>query len=637
MTTENTHRAKKTRKSHLRKQHFKADKRTDLILLGIILLVAAVLRLWRFPELPFMHDELSALYRTKFDSFGEMVRGGIYPDSHPAGVQVFLYYLVMLVGMSEFWVKLPFALMGIASVYLTYLIGRLWYSRKTGLMAAAVFAASQFTVFYSQLARPYAVGLFFVLLFAVFWTKMVFGQKKPSVWLCVGFAITAALTALAHNFSTATAGLIFLTGLFFLPKERRIHYWMSGVGAVVVYSPNLPVFYHQLFEYGSIGGWLATPKSTFLVDFVQYTMNFSSLFMFTAGVVIVLPLIYGHWQKGRNQMRIVSVVWFLIVFGVAYAYSLLREPILQYSTLIFVYPFLLVTLFSLYKNRSIDTKVTVIVVMALLFVGVESLMVDRKHYQLMYEQGFDGIAKSIKEDKDTLGDVHSVTWSDNPFMSEFYQKPNGIDKSFILGRYNNMADMSNAICGDTSQFLCFGWTDYADPRYDVMAVAAYPYKIAEKTWFSSHYMSLSRDPYDDAEEVFHKLNTAPYHIEGEWTQSYIIKGDTLDANTDLFGVAADLVFADTARGYHIVLEVKDATSDSLLYWSGSAASDTVRCGGRNIISSAFRFREIGVKPQEVVIRTYIWNTGHNSADVSKIGYYSSVYDNRIAALISSLH
>jgi len=634
---ETKERPKKPRKSHLRKTHFSASKRVDYILLGAVLLVAAVLRFWRFPELPFMHDEMSALYRCQFDSFGEMVKGGIYPDSHPAGVQVFLYYWIKLVGMSEFWIKLPFALMGLASVYLTFLIGKLWYSRRAGLMAAAVFAASQFTVFYSQLARPYAAGLFFVLLFAVVWTKMVFGLRKPSICLCVAFALTAAFTALAHNFSTATAGLIFLTGLFFLPKDRRLHYWLSGLGAVVVYSPNIPVFYHQLFEYGSIGGWLSAPKSTFLIDFLQYTMNFSSLFMFTAGVVIVLPLIYGHWQKGRNAMRIVSIVWFLIVFAVAYVYSLLREPIIQYSTLIFVYPFLLVTLFSLYKNRSVSALATSVAVVALLFAGIESLVIDRQHYHLMYEQGFDGIAKSIKEDKENLVDIHSVTWSDNTFMSEFYQKPDGIENALVLGRYDDVAALNSAICGDNSQYLCFGWTDYADPRYDVMATCAYPYRLKEKTWFTSHYMTLSRKPYGDAEEVFHQLNPAPYHIDGEWTGAFVIKGDTLDANTDLFGVAADLVFADTARGYHLVLEVKDATTDSLLYWGGSASNDTVRFGGRNILSSAFRFKSLNIKPQDVVIKTYIWNSGLNTADVSKIGYYSEVYDNRITGLITSLH
>ena len=625
------------RKNHLRRQHFNASKKTDYILLGVVMLVAAVLRFWRFPELPFMHDEMSALYRTQFDSFAEMVKGGIYPDSHPAGVQVFLYYWVKLVGMSEFWIKLPFALMGLASVYLTFLIGKYWYSRKAGLMAAAVFAVSQFTVFYSQLARPYAAGLFFVLLFAVAWSKMLFEQKKPSICLCVVFAFAAALTALAHNFSTATAGLIFLTGLFFLPKERRIHYWLSGLGAVVLYSPNLPVFYHQLFEYGSIGGWLSTPKPTFLIDFLQYTMNFSSLFMFTAGVVIILPFIYGHWQKGGNTMRIVSIIWFFIVFAVAYIYSLLREPIIQYSTLIFVYPFLLVTFFSLYKNRSVKATTTVIVVVALLFTGIESLIIDRKYYQLMYEQGFDGIAKSIKEDKEKLSYMHSVTWSDNVFMSELYQKRDGMSAKAVLGRYDDMAAMNSAICGDTSRYLGFGWTDYADPRYDVMAACAYPYMIDEKTWFSSHYMCLSRIPCDGADTVFHLLNESPYHIEGEWTESFVIRGDTLDANTNLFGVAADIDYAATARNCQLVIEVKDAVTDSLVYWIGAAPNDTVRLAGRNLISSAFRFENIGIKPYDAVIKTYIWNSGLNVADVSRIGYYSSVYDPEIVGLLAPLH
>jgi Predicted membrane protein len=234
----------------------------DYILLGVILLVAAVLRLWKLGQVPFMHDEFSALFRLRFDNFHDLIRYGVTEgDSHPAGVQVFLYYWTKLVGWNELWVKLPFALMGIASVFLIYVIGKQWFNRKAGLLAAAFFAVSQLTVFYSQLARPYAPGLFFVLLMTFFWNKILFGPKKPSVGICIGFAISACLAAMAHNFSTAQAGLIFLTGLFFLKKERRRAYWLSGIGALLLYSPNLPIFYHQAFVYGSIGGWLAKPKT----------------------------------------------------------------------------------------------------------------------------------------------------------------------------------------------------------------------------------------------------------------------------------------------------------------------------------------------------------------------------------------
>ena len=241
------------RKTHLRKIHNVPNKRMDYILLGIIMLVAAVLRLWKLGQVPFMHDEFSALLRTRFDNFHDFIQQGVMPDSHPIGMQLFLWGWVKLFGWSALWVKLPFVLMGIGSIYLIYIIGRQWFNRKVCLFSADFFAVSQFTVFYSQLARPYAAGLFFVLLMAVFWYKVVFGTKTTTKDY-VGFALSAWACSLMQYFSIAQAGLIFLTGLFFLPKERRKSYWLSGIAAVALFVPTLPIFYQQLFVSGSIGG-----------------------------------------------------------------------------------------------------------------------------------------------------------------------------------------------------------------------------------------------------------------------------------------------------------------------------------------------------------------------------------------------
>ena len=308
------------RKHHLRKIRNKTSDKLDYILLGIIIAVAAVLRLWKLGQVPFMHDEFSALIRTDFDNLHDLVTKGIIADTHPAGVQFFLFLWAKIFGWSEFWIKLPFALMGIASIYLVFKVGKQWFNNKVGLLAAAFFAVSQFTVFYSQLARPYIAGMFFVLLFAVFWNKILFDIRKPSLGTCIGFAVAAALAALAHSFSTAQAGLMFLTGLFFLPKERRKAYWLSGVGALALYSPNFPIFYHQLIEEGGIGGWLAMPKPTFLIDFVQYTMNYSPLFIFATGIIIILPIILQRRQKRSYPIRWAAAAWFIIAFGMAYIY-----------------------------------------------------------------------------------------------------------------------------------------------------------------------------------------------------------------------------------------------------------------------------------------------------------------------------
>ena len=129
--------------------------RYDNIILLIIIVVSAVLRLWDLGSVPFMHDEFSALQRTGFDNLHDLIREGVMlGDSHPAGVQVLLYFMVKLFGWNAFWLKLPFALMGIASVYLTYIVARQWFGKNVGLVSAAFVSVSELFLFYSQLARP---------------------------------------------------------------------------------------------------------------------------------------------------------------------------------------------------------------------------------------------------------------------------------------------------------------------------------------------------------------------------------------------------------------------------------------------------------------------------------------------------
>ena len=65
--------------------------RIDHLLIFLILAIGALLRFYDYASIPFTHDELSALIRTRFGSFHELIRNGVMVDGHPAGVQVFLY------------------------------------------------------------------------------------------------------------------------------------------------------------------------------------------------------------------------------------------------------------------------------------------------------------------------------------------------------------------------------------------------------------------------------------------------------------------------------------------------------------------------------------------------------------------
>ncbi len=614
----------RTRKNHLRKTHNASDKRLDYILLGVILAVAAVLRLWKLGQVPFMHDEFSALLRTRFDNFHDFIQQGVMPDSHPIGVQMFLWLWVRIFGWSEFWVKLPFALMGIGSVYLIYLIGRQWFNRKVGLFSAAFFAVSQFTVFYSQLARPYSAGLFFVLLMAWFWHKVVFETKTPSVGTYVGFALSAWACSLMQYFSIAQAGLIFLTGLLFLSKERRKAYWISGLGAVALFAPTLPIFYQQLFVSGSIGGWLSAPKATFFTDFLQYTMNYSMLFMFATGIIILLPFILGKRDKSRNPLRWAGLAWFVVIFAIAFIYSLRREPILQHSTLIFSYPFVIIVALSMFKSRTLSPWQTALVVAAILFVGTGSLIMERRHYDLMYHQGFDQIAVEMQQDKDRYGDkIQFATRAEIGEAAEFYQAQTDIKSRVVFNRYSSVSEFYRWLHEhDEVPMLGFGWTDYMHPIWEATAVGFCPYIVKQKDWFTSRYLTLSKVSTVGSEYALQTLNEEPFpFFDGmEWGNPSNICGDSLPDDVESIGFIADFHSSDTVRNCVVVIEIKDAEKDSIVLWYSSPTEEVAFMPGKNIIVNAVNFNEIeNLKGK--TIKSYVWNKGHCLMTQDRMNYY----------------
>ena len=613
----------RTRKNHLRKTRNVPPKRLDYILLGVIMVVAAVLRLWKLGQVPFMHDEFSAFTRLHYDSFLDLIRDGVAPDAHPAGVQVFLYYWVKIVGWNAFWVKLPFALMGIGSVYLIYIIGRQWFNRTVGLLSAAFFAVSEFTIFYSQLARPYSAGLFFVLLQVYFWNRVLFDTKKPTTWLWVGFALSSWLAAMMHAFSIAQAGLVFLTGLFFVTKERRKGYWLSGLAALALFSPNLPIFYRQLFLNGGVGGWLSAPKSTFLLDFLEYTMNYDYLFIFATGIIIILPFILGKWEKGKAAMRWVGGAWFAIIFGLAFVYSLVREPIIQFSTLLFCYPFLLIVLFSFHKSRTMSTLQKAITVAALLFVGIVSLINTRDYYHNMYHQGYDGIAANMGVDNASYGNqIHFATVTGIREAAEYYQEPLGIENRSVFDRDNTLADVHQWFDEHReTPMLGFGWTDYAAPVWETAAVAHYPYLVKKNDRFTSRYLTLSKTPIEGSTYMLTPLSEKSQPVY-EWGQPYYLSCDSLPDDVKALGIVAETNSSDSLRNCIIVIELHDAATDSLLLWHGLSAENAKYAQGKNILVNAISFGD-DLTPKGKTIKTYLWNQGHDQMVLEKISYYTT--------------
>ena len=157
----------------------------DTLILLFILLLGTAFRIYRLQDIPFTHDEFSALFRTRFDSFAGLISGGVRIDTHPAGIQVFMYYWVRLFGEGEVAVKIPFILSGIVSIFMIYRLGKEWFNSMTGLISAAFVSGMEYTIMYSQIARPYISGFLLVLIMVMAWSRYLFRPGKHP-WIHLG-------------------------------------------------------------------------------------------------------------------------------------------------------------------------------------------------------------------------------------------------------------------------------------------------------------------------------------------------------------------------------------------------------------------------------------------------------------------
>lgn len=87
-----------------------------------------------------------------------------HDEPHPMGWYLAMFAWTGIAGVSEWALRLPGAVIGAASVWLIFLLGRRVYGGAAGALAAGLLALNGFHLFWSQAARMYAAGTFLGLL-----------------------------------------------------------------------------------------------------------------------------------------------------------------------------------------------------------------------------------------------------------------------------------------------------------------------------------------------------------------------------------------------------------------------------------------------------------------------------------------
>ncbi len=613
-------------------------KLTNSAILFIIMVLAAVLRFYNYSEIPFTHDEFSALFRTNFSTFSDLIEKGVKVDGHPAGIQVFLYFWTKLFGQPEWIVKLPFSIFGLFSVYLIYKIGTKWFNQSVGLISAAFIASIQFTVMYSQIARPYISGLFFSLLMVWYWSKIILEPKKRFNKNYFWFIVSASLCTYNHYFSLLFAVIVGISGLFFISRQYLFNYLISGILILILFLPHLSIFMYQL-NLGGVGGWLGKPNNDFLIKFISYIFNFSFLSL----ILVVGLILLGLYKNGRENFNFKKIIlfgcWFLIPIITGFYYSRYVNPVLQYSVLIFSFPFLYFVLFGHIKLQKPLTSL--IIVSIILGVNIFSLIVERQHYSLFYNsKGFLSHFQQVNiNNKNVLSilDAH-------PKNTRYFLSKHHIDSNFIwLSTFSNENEFKVFIEAKSKVFnkLFLGSSSGINPNYIPIIQEYYPTILEQKNYVGATSFLFSKDVSKknnliemvNFESKYYKnwssIDTSKYNdsISNSATNSYLF-----DQTTEwgpVFTQRLDKLIKNKNNFIDISLMAK--TNDSFdeaifvgtlesngktIYWNGTFFNkyiiDTIKNNDWVTIHHSIKFSDIYLNYSNIMLKVYVHNPGKKS-------------------------
>ncbi len=610
-------------------------QQTNKITLVIILFTAIVLRFINFTAVPFTHDEFSAIFRLDFDSFSEMIDNGVRIDGHPAGIQVFLWYWTRLFGFDEWVVKLPFTIMGIISVLLIFIIGAKWYNQTAGLISAAYLATLQYTVIYSQTARPYISGLFFSLLMVNFLSNIIKNpQKKLLLNYCL-FIISASLCAYNHYFSLLFAFIVGFSGLFMVEKKYLKGYIISGFIVFLLFIPHLKIFTGHLKLEG-VGAWLGKPDKTFFIRYLYYNFNFSFISVTAAIILAASGLIHAKRNNFSARQLILFALWFIIPVITGYLYSKHISPVLQFSVLIFSFPWLLFILFGHIREQT--PRINLIITALILFANIYSLTIERKHYKLFYNSPYEHIVTDFQEFSKPGDKIAAIIDSDIK-ITEYYLNKHKIDIDFTwfdsFGGINGLINYLEYQSGHNSK-LYLGCISSNNPL-TIAVIQDYFPSIAEQRnyaggttyMFSKYAPTVSDDVAGilDFESEPSKNWSTPaekylcdslsfsgccsYLIDSltEWSPSYSeFLRDIISDENNFIDISVKVNCNSKPEETLLVAALeKDKVT---IHWSGSSFAEFYKKNDWFTVHHSVKLSDIDFKNPQ--LKVYIWNKGKNT-------------------------
>jgi mannosyltransferase len=200
--------------------------------LCLILGVGVLVRLYGLDSQSLWADEGLQYFIASADSFHE-VFARLFRTFHPP-LSYLIHHVFLRISDTDFFLRLPSALFGIASMPLVYVLARQLVSKPAAVLTLVVFSVSPFHTWYSQDGRMYAQLLFLSLLSTYCLLRAL--EKEKSYWW--GAYILAVV---AGMYSHVFMGLGVSAQCLWVLLYHRQRLWAYSISGVVVTVVCLPL------------------------------------------------------------------------------------------------------------------------------------------------------------------------------------------------------------------------------------------------------------------------------------------------------------------------------------------------------------------------------------------------------------
>lgn len=321
----------------------------------LVLLLAFIIRIINLNQ-SLWWDEANNIIAAQTSSLTSFITQYTIADFHPPGYFTLLWVWGHIFGFSEISARMPSVILGVLTVYLTYLVGKELSSKRAALVAALFISLGPLHIYYSQEARMYSLAAFsvacsmyflilllkrsrcgflgyafsiFLVLYSDYVAYFVIPAQVAYVFFCKKDHFQRFFLALGLGLTTLLPWLLVLPAQFSNGQAtaRVVSGWQNVVGGTAVKTIGLlPLktlvgrisFDNKLF-YGLFAGITGLPYLILLTKLVKVSRSALQLLCFWLLVPPLLAFLFSFYIPVFSYFRFVFLLPAFYLFAATLA------------------------------------------------------------------------------------------------------------------------------------------------------------------------------------------------------------------------------------------------------------------------------------------------------------------------------